>query len=191
MDLTQLWGLKSSPISFVPRQARSVVAAAAATAFTAPEKIRWWMILAFGKLVLSRPPAGTTVTNSLISRAKDFSSLNWAPLLKAAQDADAKRISHPGHKVEMPVVDDPMTPTQYTLPDEVDEVSSARSIRSCVSKVRSGCVSKGMAALSASPVCEWSPATFAAMVEKHPKAEGSEITPAQIARLKAAALTRC
>lgn len=67
----ELLMLPSRHYPFIPRNARALVASAAAAAFGAPTPVRWWMIIALGKLVLSHR-TGISAVESLKERARLF-----------------------------------------------------------------------------------------------------------------------
>ena len=88
----ELLRLNLFPLRFIPRKAKTLVASAAATAFSAPPRVKWWMIFAFSKLVLSKRGEHVRVVESLMARAKSFSAMDFATLLTEAR-AESKRNS--------------------------------------------------------------------------------------------------
>lgn len=69
IDIQSLWAMKLTQLQYVPRRAITAAAFALTHALTSS---KWWMVLAFARLVLSRPLPGTRVVEAVKRRAKDF-----------------------------------------------------------------------------------------------------------------------
>lgn len=164
IPLQDLLRLRSVPVDTIPRQARPIVASALAQALSAHLHTRWFEVLAFGKLVLHRPPAGQCVAEVLVRRAKDFSDRNWGVLIDGLREADRRDGARVKTRVEFTESLGPGKASPYEAPDEcrAESLTAKNSIR----RVRQGCVSKGLAALSAR-----TQEVLEAMREKHPAAE--------------------
>lgn len=180
----ELLNLNLFPLRFIPRTAKSVVASAAATAFSAPRDVKWWLILAFSKLVLSRRGPESGLIESLVRRARMFAALDIDKLLEEAK-RESERNAASGDKAPAfePGKDAPKR-TQYS---ELDECTKAddEKINKAIALAKQGEISRAMSALSASPIAPISDTVIAELREKHPLAKGSGITAEQKARLRA------
>ena len=183
--------LELDPLSYVPRKAKTAVAVAATTAFAAPPGVKWWMIVAFSKIVLSSRAEHVRVAESLIARAKAFSKLQFDDLLKEAREASKKnkdRRAKSSSDIDFAKGQDAPKHTPYSHMDECAPFLG--SVDKCVRLARLGRISRAMAAMTASPVAPRTEAVIAELRDKHPAANGSGMTEAQRARLKSFAAPR-
>lgn len=149
-DALELLGLNLPPMRFIPRKAKTIVAAAASSAFSAPERVKWWMILAFGKLVLSRRAEHVKVLDDVIRRAKQFSKFEFETLLaEAREESSRNNKAHEPKTQEFTKGSDAPRSTQFS---ELEECShNASNVDRCIRLARTGYISRAMAAMSASP----------------------------------------
>ena len=171
-DALELLGLNLPPMRFIPRKAKTIVAAAASSAFSAPERVKWWMILAFGKLVLSRRSEHVKVLDDVIRRAKQFSKFEFETLLAEARlESSRNNKSHELNTKEFTKGSDAPRATQFS---ELEDCShNASNVDRCIRLARTGYISRAMAAMSASPVGDPTPPVIAELIAKHPKEQGT------------------
>ena len=182
IGIRDLVALRSRPLIFIPRNARAAVSLAATIAFGAQSGIKWWMIIAFGKLVLSKR-RNVGVAKDVVERAKLFAAFEWEPLLTMARiESKLLEQEEPTHKLEMEAGADAPSRSVYTLPDECPPTEEQQT-RHCIDRVRRGEVSRGMASLSASPIAPLTKEVIAELKDKHPAAGNNGITAEQLKKL--------
>ena len=174
------WRLICPPMRFIPRKAKTAVPVAAAPAFTAPERARWWMILAFGKLVLSRRAGHVRVMmEDPIRRAKPFSKFDFCTLIAEARAESARNNGAAEKSRAAKTFEKGADAPRHTQHPDLDECCPyAGNVDKCIRLARQAQISRATAAMSPSPRRGSHHAVLDELRDKHPKAEDGGISPA-------------
>ena len=192
MSVEDLLALNLAPHFFIPKQAKHIVALAGTVALTAPRDAKWWLLIAFCKLVLTARGSEVRVVGSLVARARQFIKRDFDALLreaKATSEANNKAAKAREAPAFAPGTDAPRG-CVYTQPDAFREQPTKEAIEKCIKLVHGGQVSRGAAALSASPIAPFTKEVLDELRDKHPAANGTGITDEQRENLRKAAAPR-
>ena len=135
------------------------------------------MVFALGKLVISHRH-GVQTARGLIERSRLFTKFDWGLLLASAErESKLNTALKVGTKVVFDRVEDVKCRNVFSHHEEADDAMA--NIRRCIAKVHRGEVSRGMAALSPSPIANATPEVIEELRKKHPEANGTGISEAQ------------